>query len=256
VRKIGLELSDSLFLTGSRINKEFSLGPQVKTGSNHRPRVRDGRNVTIDVWDYRTDRWTTETMPGEEFVRRFLLHIIPPYVHRVRYAGCFQSGKRKTRLEGMRAAILEQNRQQGIASPRAEHKAKLLALGIEETDEAKAQRLQRTPACLTCGKPGMQSGQHRNALETHRYLNALRALIAFFAWSAATSDHWNSFEWKRFFARIYSPKASFWDWSLRQRFEQSYCEFQIGVTLGDDAKLAAACSQATIRTASLPLPDI
>ena len=131
-----------------------------------------------------------------------------------------------------------------------------MALGIEETDEAKAQRLQRTPACLTCGKPGMQSGQHRNALETHRYLNALRALIAFFAWTAATSDHWNSFEWKRFLARIYSPKASFWDWSLRLRFEQSYCEYQIGVTLGDDAKLAAACSQSTIRTASLPLPDI
>ncbi len=88
----------------------------------------------------------------------------------------------------------------------------------------KAQRLQRTPACLTYGKPGMQSGQHRNALETRCYLDALRALIAFFTWSAATSDHWNSFEWKRFFARIYSPKASFWDWSLRQRFEQSYCE--------------------------------
>jgi hypothetical protein len=156
----------------------------------------------------------------------------------------------------MRAAILEQNRQQGIASPRAEHKAKLMALGIEETDEAKAQRLQRTPACLTCGKHGMQSGQHRNALETHRYLNALRALIAFFAWSAATSDHWNSFEWRRFLARINSPKASFWDWSLRLRFEQSYCEYQIGVTLGDDAKLAAACSQSTIRTSSLPLPDI
>jgi hypothetical protein len=34
VRKIGLELSDSLFSMGSRINTEFSLGPQVKTGSN------------------------------------------------------------------------------------------------------------------------------------------------------------------------------------------------------------------------------
>ena len=89
--------------------------------SNSRIRADDGRNVTIDVWDYRTDRWTTETMPGEEFVRRFMLHIIPPYVHRVRYAGCFQSGKRKSRLEGMRAAILEQNRQQGIASPPPAH---------------------------------------------------------------------------------------------------------------------------------------
>ena len=43
---------------------------------------------------------------------------------------------------------------------------------------------------------------------------------------------------------------------LAIRFEQSYCEYQIGVTLGNDAKLAAACSQSTIRTASLPLPDI
>ena len=105
------------------------------------------------------------------------------------------------------------------------------------------------------GKPGMGSGQHRNALETRRYLDALRALIAFFAWSAATSDHWNSFEWKRFLAWIDSPKARFWDWSLRLRFEQSYCEYQIGVTLGDDAKLAAACSHSMFRTVSLPLPD-
>jgi hypothetical protein len=49
-------------------------------------------------------------------------------------------------------------------------------------------------------------------------------MIAFFSFSAATSDQWNSFEWKRFLALIYSPKASFWDWSLRLRFEQSYCE--------------------------------
>ncbi|MFO0012845.1 MAG: transposase [Planctomycetota bacterium] len=53
-------------------------------------------------------------MPGEEFVRQFLLHIIPPSVHRVRYAGCFHSGKRKSRIAGMRAAIWEQNRKQGI----------------------------------------------------------------------------------------------------------------------------------------------
>ena len=32
VRKIGLELSDSLFLTGSRINTEFSLGAPGENG--------------------------------------------------------------------------------------------------------------------------------------------------------------------------------------------------------------------------------
>jgi hypothetical protein len=81
-------------------------------------------------------------------------------------------------------------------------------------------------------------------------------MIAYFAWSAATSDRWNSFDWQMFLARIHSPKASFWDWSLRQSFEHSHCEYQIGVTLGNDALLAAACSQSILRTASLPLPDI
>ncbi|MFN9437103.1 MAG: hypothetical protein ACK6DC_19485 [Planctomycetota bacterium] len=43
-------------------------------------------------------------------------------------------------------------------------------------------------------------------------------MIAYFAWSAATTDRWNSFDWKMFLARIHSPKASFWDWSMRQSF--------------------------------------
>jgi hypothetical protein len=102
----------------------------------------------------------------------------------------------------------------------------------------------------------MRSGQHRNPQETRRYLNGLRAMMAYFAWSAATTDRWNSFDWRMFLARIHSPKASFWDWSLRKSFEHSHCEYQIGVTLGDDERLTAACSQSILRTASLPLPDI
>ncbi|MFN9606116.1 MAG: hypothetical protein ACK6A7_22135, partial [Planctomycetota bacterium] len=43
-------------------------------------------------------------------------------------------------------------------------------------------------------------------------------MIAYFAWSAATTDRWNSFDWKMFLARIHSPKASFWDGSLRKSF--------------------------------------
>jgi hypothetical protein len=39
-------------------------------------------------------------------------------------------------------------------------------------------------------------------------------MIAYFAWSAATTDRWNSFDWQMFMARIHSPRASFWDWSL------------------------------------------
>jgi hypothetical protein len=74
--------------------------------------------------------------------------------------------------------------------------------------------------------------------------------------SGRLATRWKSFDWQMFLIRIHSPKASFWDWGLRQSFEHSHCEFQIGVTLGDNALLRLACSQSTIRTASLPLPDI
>ena len=84
------------YMTGTAIN-------------NARMRADDGTNVTIDVWDYRTDTWTTETMLGAEFVRRFMLHIVPPTIHRVRYAGCFNARSRKTRLDSIRAMICEHN---------------------------------------------------------------------------------------------------------------------------------------------------
>jgi hypothetical protein len=94
------------YMTGTAIN-------------NARMRADDGTNVTIDVWDYRTDTWTTETMLGAEFVRRFMLHIVPPTIHRVRYAGCFNARSRKTRLDSIRAMICEHNREHGIDSPHA-----------------------------------------------------------------------------------------------------------------------------------------
>jgi hypothetical protein len=30
-------------------------------------------------------------------------------------------------------------------------------------------------------------------------------MMAYFAWSAATTDRWNSFDWQMFLARIHSP---------------------------------------------------
>jgi hypothetical protein len=66
----------------------------------------------------------------------------------------------------MRAAILELNRQQGIPSPRAEHKAKLLALGIVSghvselnSRDAQASGLKRaTPCHVLYGSGGTPRG--------------------------------------------------------------------------------------------------
>jgi hypothetical protein len=77
-----------------------------------------------------------------------------------RYAGCFHSGKRKSRLAGMRAAILEQNQKQGIPSPRAEHKAKLLALGILSGNGPNLLAEMRRRSAGADEHPGRSAQQH------------------------------------------------------------------------------------------------
>ena len=65
----------------------------------------DGQ-VTFRVKDYKNggDK-TTLTIPGEEFVRRFSLHILPPRMMRVRYAGWLGSNVREVNLATARTAL-------------------------------------------------------------------------------------------------------------------------------------------------------
>ena len=53
-------------------------------------------------------------MTGEEFVRRFLLHIVPSGVHRVRYGGIFHGKGRTVRLDRCRDLLTEYNRENNI----------------------------------------------------------------------------------------------------------------------------------------------
>jgi len=59
----------------------------------------DGQKVTIKVKDYRTGVRTTETMFGEELLKRFASHILPLHCKRIRYLGLFAPQRRKERLE-------------------------------------------------------------------------------------------------------------------------------------------------------------
>jgi hypothetical protein len=77
--------------------------------SNNRVVDDDGSHVTIRQWDYRMNKSVEETMEGEEFVRRFLLHIVPSNVHRVRYAGLFQGKGRKETLQRVRLLLAKNN---------------------------------------------------------------------------------------------------------------------------------------------------
>jgi hypothetical protein len=58
--------------------------------------------------DYRTDgpdRYKTMTLDGPEFIRRFLMHVLPSGFHRIRHYGLFASAARACNIERIRALL-------------------------------------------------------------------------------------------------------------------------------------------------------
>jgi hypothetical protein len=72
----------------------------------HRVAISNNRLVSVDNgkvsfrWkDYRDgDRQKTMTLDGEEFIRRFLIHVLPDGFHRIRYYGFLANCHRKHKL--------------------------------------------------------------------------------------------------------------------------------------------------------------
>jgi hypothetical protein len=65
--------------------------------SNSRLIAADGTSVTFRVKDYRVEgpgRYTTMTLATHEFIRRFLLHVLPKGFHRIRHYGILAGGAR------------------------------------------------------------------------------------------------------------------------------------------------------------------
>jgi len=84
--------------------------------SNRRLIAVDGQSVTFKVKDYRVEgpgRYTTMTLATDEFIRRFLLHVLPTGFHRIRHYGLFASGKRAEMIARAREFL-------GLAQPAAE----------------------------------------------------------------------------------------------------------------------------------------
>jgi hypothetical protein len=70
--------------------------------SNHRLVSVDQRGVTFRWKDYRlkgTARYSTMTLPTHEFIRRFLIHVLPKRFHRIRHYGFLANGQRAANLE-------------------------------------------------------------------------------------------------------------------------------------------------------------
>jgi hypothetical protein len=55
--------------------------------------IRNGL-ITFEFKDAKAGRWKTMTLPAEEFLRRFLQHVLPKGFHKVRYYGLLSPRKR------------------------------------------------------------------------------------------------------------------------------------------------------------------
>jgi Putative transposase/Transposase zinc-binding domain len=76
--------------------------------SNHRLLARDERSVTFKVKDYRIEgprRYTTMTLDIGEFIRRFLIHVLPKGFHRIRHYGLFAGSNRVATLAQARELL-------------------------------------------------------------------------------------------------------------------------------------------------------
>ncbi len=74
--------------------------------SDSRPCAFDGETVDLSYQDYRDhDRRKVMALSGEELLRRFLLHVLPPGFKRVRHYGFLANRCRATRLETIRTVL-------------------------------------------------------------------------------------------------------------------------------------------------------
>ena len=117
--------------------------------SNGRLLNSDGKTVTFRVKNYRVDgvaRYTTMTLDIAEFIRRFLLHVLPKRQHRIRHYGLFANGTRVDNIALARELI-------GVTAAEIANAAAAPMHDEEATDAepATAEPESHTQTCPCCG---------------------------------------------------------------------------------------------------------
>ena len=112
--------------------KEPFAGPKAVLGylsrythrvaiSNTRLIAHDERGVTFRYKDYRADglaRRKIMTLAADEFIRRFMLHILPKGFHRIRHYGLFANTGRAANIVRLRELLGSMPPTETSASPR------------------------------------------------------------------------------------------------------------------------------------------
>jgi hypothetical protein len=76
--------------------------------SNHRLVAADHNAIAFRWKDYRIEgsgRWKTMTLAPHEFIRRFLVHVLPKGLHRIRHYGLFANGNRAANIAKARELL-------------------------------------------------------------------------------------------------------------------------------------------------------
>ncbi|MEO0916953.1 MAG: IS91 family transposase [Pseudomonadota bacterium] len=76
--------------------------------SNHRLVSSTADTVAFKWKDYRIkrgDRMKVMRLPTSEFIRRFLIHVLPPGFHRIRHTGFLANGIRRNRIKRIRLLL-------------------------------------------------------------------------------------------------------------------------------------------------------
>ncbi len=76
--------------------------------SNRRLVWADDNAIAFRWKDYRIDgpgRWKTMTLTAHEFIRRFLMHVLPKGFHRIRHYGLFANGNRAANIARARELL-------------------------------------------------------------------------------------------------------------------------------------------------------
>ena len=103
--------------------------------------VRRRKAFTFRWKDYRADgraRYKTMTLATDEFIRRFLLHVLPTGFHRIRHYGLFANGHRREAIARARELL-------DAVTPRAG------GIVIAETGEAAGATTEPAHRCPCCG---------------------------------------------------------------------------------------------------------
>ena len=132
-----------------------SIRATVEDESNSRLVACDATNVSFKYKDYRADGRTRHkimTLAAHEFIRRFLIHVLPSGFHRIRHYGLFANGGRVRNIVRARELL-------GAIAPQTEP--------AEDEDDDVAVFPQPCPSCggrmivIETFAPGDQPG-HRS----------------------------------------------------------------------------------------------